>query len=321
MKRNWKRILTVMCALTLVMAASIPALAAEPKQCASHYPIEVEEYMEGDNPRIRKVYQLSLADDPSELPTEDFERDGRLYYLLDMTRSDEVGVDIKTYTQTETLASDTNKMEDVLKRLEPQMEVTTEDGYTGILTLDHTTVKVDTDGYATHTQDLSASRTYPNLSEADISLIPKTIEEKGKTLSLADVKWTSTKEDGPEGPVERFTAAAQYTGTAKSTYATGYTITADYTGQVSKTNCSVLTYTAIFGSMEIPEEKEEPAEEPPKAVMKEHEEKEESKEESKEEKSEEPAHKNLTVPLVIGGAVLVAGVGGALILKKRKERR
>ena len=143
-----KRILTTMCALTLLLAASVPALAAEPEQSASYYPISVEEYMEGDSPRIKKVYQLSLADDPSQIPTEDFERDGRLYYLLDMTRKDEVGVDIQTITQTKTLASETNNMEKILQSLEPQMEVTTEDGYTGTLTLDHTTVKVAADGYA-----------------------------------------------------------------------------------------------------------------------------------------------------------------------------
>ena len=164
-----KRILTTMCALTLILAAAVPALAAEPEQSASYYPTSVEEYMEGDSPRIKKVYQLSLADDPSQIPTEDFERDGRLYYLLDMTRKDEVGVDIQTITQTKTLASETNNMEKILQSLEPQMEVTTEDGYTGTLTLDHTTVKVAADGYATRTKDLSATRTYPNLSEADMS--------------------------------------------------------------------------------------------------------------------------------------------------------
>ena len=132
-----KRILTTMCALTLLLAASVPALAVEPEQSASYYPTSVEEYMEGDSPRIKKVYQLSLADDPSQIPTEDFERDGRLYYLLDMTRKDEVGVDIQTITQTKTLASETNNMEKILQSLEPQMEVTTEDGYTGTLTLYH----------------------------------------------------------------------------------------------------------------------------------------------------------------------------------------
>ena len=62
-----KRILTTMCALTLLLAASVPALAVEPEQSASYYPTSVEEYMEGDSPRIKKVYQLSLADDPSQM--------------------------------------------------------------------------------------------------------------------------------------------------------------------------------------------------------------------------------------------------------------
>ena len=61
-----KRILTTMCALTLLLAASVPALAVEPEQSASYYPTSVEEYMEGDSPRIKKVYQLSLADRSEE---------------------------------------------------------------------------------------------------------------------------------------------------------------------------------------------------------------------------------------------------------------
>ena len=71
--------------------------------------------------------------------------------------------------------------------MDAELEVTTEDGYTGTLHLDHTTVQVTTDGYATKTGSVSATRSYPNLSEADLSLIPKTIEDKGRTLTLADV--------------------------------------------------------------------------------------------------------------------------------------
>ena len=115
----------------------------------------------GDSPRIKKVYQLSLNEDPAGIPTGDFERDGRLYYLLDMTRRDEVGVDTQLYTETITLDSDTGKLEEVLKRLDPELEAATEDGYTGTLALDYTSVTVDAAGYATKTRNLSATRTYP----------------------------------------------------------------------------------------------------------------------------------------------------------------
>ena len=49
-------------------------------------PIEVETYTYGpfDELRVNKVYQLSVTDDPSGIPTEDFEQGDRRYYLLDM---------------------------------------------------------------------------------------------------------------------------------------------------------------------------------------------------------------------------------------------
>ena len=176
-----------------------------------------------------------------------------------MTRKDEVGVDVQTHIETVTQASDTNNLETILQRLDAEMEMTTEDGYAGILRLDHTSVQVTTDGYATKTNTLSASRSYPNLSEADVSLIPKSIEDKGKTLTLGDVKWSESMDvDGEGNPVTRYTATASYTGTSTSRYATGYTVSANYTGEVSKANCAVVTYTAIFGSEKAPEESKAP---------------------------------------------------------------
>ena len=198
-----KHLLTTLCALALITAGSIPALAAEADtgESARYYPISVEEYTyeEQNEPRINKVYQLSLSDDPSGIPTEDFVRNGRLYYLLDMTRKDEVGVDTKPHTETVTRPSDTNNMEEILQGLEAELEVTTEEGYTGVLRLDHTSVQVTTDGYATKTQPLSATRSYPNLSEADVSLIPKSIEENGQDPDPGGCPVEQFRADGRRG--------------------------------------------------------------------------------------------------------------------------
>ena len=324
-----KRILTILCVLALVMAGSVTALAADASntgQSASYYPISVEEYTYGDfdELRINKTYQLSLADDPSLIPTEDFVRNGRRYYLLDMTRKDEVGVDIQPYTETVTQASDTNSLETILQRLDAEMEVTTEDGYVGILRLDHTSVQVTADGYATRTNTLSASRSYPNLSEADISLIPKSIEDKGKTLSLGDVKWSeSTETDGEGNPVTRYTATASYTGTTSSRYATGYTVSANYTGEVSKANCAVVTYTAIFGSEKAAEESKAPSgdeQHDPTSGQTGDTENPSSTETPN--TDQEPVDRSgLNGPLVIGVVVLALGAGGVFAFKKFRERR
>ena len=297
-------------ALILCATLLLPASAAEG---SCYYPISVEEYTYGplDELRIDKTYQLSLDDDSSGIPTKDFVRGGRLYYLLDMTKKDEVGVDTQTYTQTVTLPSDTNNMEDILQKLDAEIEVTTEEGYTGTLHLDHTTVQVTTDGYATKTGTVSATRSYPNLSEADLTLIPKSIEDKGRTLTLADVQWSnSTQTDGEGNPIIRYTASAKYTGTTSSKYATGYTVSADYTGEVAKTDCNVITYTATFGSMEAPEDLTNvstPDSSDPNG-----------------DKSLNLPSVNLSAvkrPLMIGGLTAVLIAGSVFVFKKVRERR
>lgn len=247
-----KHMALLLCAMmALASSTTLPALAAE-----THYPVSVEEYTCGplDEPRINKVYQLSLSDDPGGIPTGDFDRNGRHYYLLDLTRQDDVGVDTRPHTETITMDSDTGDLSAVLKELDGEKEITTEDGYSGTLRLDHTSVKVEVKGYKTSTRSLSASRTYPSLSDADLELIPKTITDGGKTLTLTDVQWAN---DGTY-----YTAAAKYTGTASSRYATGYTVTASYTGEVAKTSCEVVTYTAIFGSTELEEPEQTTTPEP-----------------------------------------------------------
>ena len=112
-----KQIAMLLCALSaLLSVTTLPALAA----VEQHYPVSVEEYTYGplDELRINKVYQLSLSDDPGGIPTEDFDRNGRHYYLLDLIRQDEVGVDTQPYTETITMDSNTGDLSAVLKQLD-----------------------------------------------------------------------------------------------------------------------------------------------------------------------------------------------------------
>ena len=225
-----------------------PAQAEHP----ALYPTEVLEYTAGDldEPRISKTYELSPTDDPALIPTEDFERSGRVYTLLHIIKEDQTETDTKEHIEVVTLETDTSDMAEILQLLEPELEITTEDGYTGTLAPDYTNIQVEASGYGTSSRTVSATRTYPNLSSADLALIPKTTEEGGRTLTLADVDWQEAATDYQDGYdlAIRYTATATYTGTATSKYATGYTVTADYKGEVTKTSCDTVTYTAIFAS-------------------------------------------------------------------------
>ena len=137
------------------------------------YPVEVQEYTAGDldEPRISKTYELSLTDDPAFIPTGDFERSGRTYTLLDIIKEDQTETDTKEHIEVITLETDTSDMAEILQLLEPELEITTEDGYTGVLTPDYPSIQVEASGYGTSSRTVSATRTYPNLSSADVALI------------------------------------------------------------------------------------------------------------------------------------------------------
>ena len=263
-----KRTLVLLYALALLLTGAVPALAAEPGQeqtgqnqteQTQYLPTSVEEYGEGDQLRVKRVYQLSPVDDPEGIPTADFERGGYVYHLLDQSRQEIAGQHSRPLTKTVTKSSDTDNTEKILKKLDAEMSVTTEDGYSGTLRLDHTSVRVTAAGYASKDKTVTATRTYSNLSDADLSLIPKTITENGKTLTLDDVDWDSAWQTEADGAYIRYSATAKYVGTTSSRYATGYTVTADYTGEVSKSGVEMVTYTLIFGAVR----EAEPVVEPP----------------------------------------------------------
>ncbi len=181
-----KRAVPLFLAVLTACALACPALAAEapsPEATPSVlYPVEVLEYTEGDRaePRISKTYELSPMDDPALIPTGDFERSGCLYTLLDIVKEDQTETDSKYYTETVTLDSKSKDMEEIMPLLAATCEAVTEDGYTGLLTLDTASIQVEASGYATSTRNVSATRSYPNLSEADVSLVPKSIEDSGR---------------------------------------------------------------------------------------------------------------------------------------------
>ena len=59
--------------------------------------------------------------------------------------------------------SDKKDMDTILSLLPQEKEVTTEEGFTGTLTLDLDSIKTEAAGYGSSTQPVTATRTYPNL--------------------------------------------------------------------------------------------------------------------------------------------------------------
>lgn len=250
MKRKLALCAAVLC-LTMALAPS--ALAAEsvvisqasaaPEVC---YPTSVSRSEDGTE--IRKYYDLGSEEDPAGIPRSDFEQDGYHYTLIDLLKQELPENESRQHTETVSLESKSKDMESVLALLPQEKEFITEDGLSGILTLRLDTVQVEVAGYGSSTREVSATRSYPNLASQDTANIPKTIEDNGRTLTLQNISWQTDNTTSMDGYNlgDRFTAVATYTGSATSSYVTGYTVTADYSGTVSRIALNKTRYVAIF---------------------------------------------------------------------------
>jgi hypothetical protein len=128
-----------------------------------------------------------------------------------------------------------------------------EDGYSGVLNLDLSTVKCEEAGTKSSSFTATEIREYPHLSSPDLSLIPKTITDGSRTLNLADVAWESQNNvavDYEQMP-ESYRAVATYTRTGTKTVVTGYVVTADYSGEIMKSVTGETVYKAYFEGTEI----------------------------------------------------------------------
>jgi len=222
---------------------------ATPKEVC--YPTSIDVREEGVE--IRKIYDLSPDADPVGIPRTDFEHAGFYYTFVDLLKQELPEYEERSHTESVTLNSKSKDMESVLALLPEQKEFVTDDGLAGILSLQLDTVQVETAGYGKSTKQVSVTRNYPNQVSQDTENIPKTIDDGGKTLTLADIKWQTDNTANVNGYAmgDRYTAVATYTGTATSTYVKGYTVTAEYTGTVSRIALNRVRYVAIFEGMAI----------------------------------------------------------------------
>lgn len=242
--KSRKTVCAILLALSAAFAAT-PALAAEAPQASQPvgasavvcYPTAVTRSEDGTE--IRKMYDLGPEDDPAGIPRSDFDQDGYHYTLTDLLKQELPANESRAQTETVSVPSKSKDMGAVLALLPQEREFITEDGLSGVLTLQLDTVKVEVAGYGSSTKELTATRTYPSLASQDTSGIPKSVEDGGTELTLQSIDWQSDAEG-------HFTAVATYSGTTTNSYVKGYTVTADYAGTVSRINLNKTRYVAIF---------------------------------------------------------------------------
>ena len=211
-------------------------------------PQEVIMGTSGDCKTVEKVYVFPKDGDENLISKEAFTENDVEYIFEEMKVKDNSEEDTKEYAENVNFHTSTNDAETVVALFSPTVEVTTEDGYAGTLTFDHSTLELTPAGYSNRKFTVTEERSYPNLASADTSLVPKTIDKDGITLTLADIEWITAADETINGTevAVRYTANAIYTGTETKTYVNGYTASADYKGTVTKAVNDTVTYTAVF---------------------------------------------------------------------------
>ena len=215
--------------------------------CAD-YPTEVHHYERNHKRVIEQIYELNNDQEPSAETKQEFSQDGYFYTLESITKSEKSTTDTKEHKEIVTVESQSKNIGDIMPLLAKTKDITTADGYNGTLSLDESSITVEAKGYKLGSKTIQALRTYPNLLNADLAYIPKSITENGTELELADVNWQRDMTYNPDDYAigERYLAEALYQGTKKYSYVTGYVVTAEYMGEVTKETAQKDIYTLTF---------------------------------------------------------------------------
>lgn len=233
MKRT---IATIALLSTLVLSAS-----------AAHVPEGVITENRDGRQLIIKTYTLSPEEDPAGLIQDPFDLDGFHYEHMETVKEDQSFRDSKQHTETVTLETSTKNLADILAQLPPTKEYA-QDGYAGVLTLDHTTLNTVASGYTSQRYTISDTRQYTDLDRNDPAYVPTTVVKNGTTLSLTNITWSTTG-TGLYGDTllpTSYTATATYSTAGSRQVATGYVTTANYTGEITAEGVQSVRYTVTY---------------------------------------------------------------------------
>lgn len=244
-------------AFSTVASAAAPEASSSPattsssvttlEQSVKSYPINIQ-YPTEDAGLIAKTYEVKTKDDIGLIERDDVTYQGRTYQFQDIFVEELPFHDEKPYVEVITGESDSKDAKKIIATLEPQHEFTTEDGYTGILTLDENSLSTEVTGYGSSKKTKSVTKSYTGLSDADLTYIPKSVTEGGVTYALTDVKWAESATYNPYDPDigTRFNATATYSGSYTVSYAKGYTYEIKYTGNLVKDEIKGYRCTVLF---------------------------------------------------------------------------
>ena len=107
--------------------------------------------------------------------------EGYSYHHLETVKEEQTFEDSKIQTEVVTLETDADDLAAILEQLDASMEYN-KDGYSGVLTLDHTTIQTEAAGYTTKYYTITDTKQFTGLDRNDPSYVPTTTVKNGSTF-------------------------------------------------------------------------------------------------------------------------------------------
>lgn len=169
------------------------------------------------------------------------------YELKNIDRVDNFKTLTKEQEIVEEIETNTNNLAKVMGLFNETKDFE-DDGYTGTLTRDNSTLKVQIKDSYQEEYKVYLQKTYDNVASNELNNIPKEISENGTTYYLVNPVWNIAKTEmvsNNEVPV-KYNGTMYYEGIKTKTITTSYLATVKYTGTLEKQVPDTTTFTTEY---------------------------------------------------------------------------
>ena len=238
--------------VTAPQTTEINAVPDEPELIRPS-PINIEQKNIDGTQYLIKTYETAVDFNPSILVEDGFEKDGYIFAYQSTGKEEKENKSTNPVTEPISVETSSKDLEDILKRLPVTKDYNDAEGFSGILTLNISSIYTEVAGYDTKTWTVSTTQEYPGLMYADPSYVPQTATKDGHTLNLADVKWVvmGTGLAGDTLVPTEYKATAVYSKKVNSQVPSGYITTANYEGTAEKTEVDTVLYKLTYIGTQI----------------------------------------------------------------------
>lgn len=228
-----------------------------PDQAREIYPVSTHTTEQNGILFLHRVYEVAPDFDPESL-AQPFEQDGYLFSRQDILKQELPGTtETRLAYQVVSIESEETDESKIKQQLVPVIDHE-ENGYTGQLQLDSSSIVMEASGYSYYQYTVTKEKEFTPLDRNDPVYMEKDTDENGVSMKLMDVEWSAQATTQVAGSLvpAAYSGNAIYQGVATGRAATGYTVTAAYIGELTKVTPGNVQYTVIFRGEPVEPEKE-----------------------------------------------------------------